>query len=324
MNESITAAICQDAYSDALTLGPEPGIMDGCDITIEAADVLMSFNIGPNGENYWDSTEYRMRPGTRHVDNVCGVRFRNYVAGGQAQVTAALTGPAKPRLGPIMPLAGEGVGDPLVALMALEVDAGEQDFGPFDVGDWRALLIFLRQTAAGGARVQATYILEGTDVVIPALEVPPGVNESAVLVCENVAQEVKVKVFGAAVGTIVDVLVAPCGLDGQQIGAGGGTSVLRHDAAHAINAGQTLNLNMRPFLGKANTVFRGLTGGPYNVQLQILDYTGAVVGILVDQEATQGFALEHPIVPSGMSWAVTNTAGAAGTFNLDTVIEEPA
>lgn len=324
MNESLTSAVCQDDYTDALTLGPEPGIMDGCDITIEAADVLMQFNIGPTGSNYWDDREYRMRPGTRHVDNICGVQFRNYVAGAQAVVTAALTGPAKPRLGPITPLSGAAIGDPILELVALNLGAGDQLFGPFDVGDWQSILLYLNQQTAGagnGAKLSANYAMPSGVSLTQAVQVSR--NNHVQLIVENVIEEVTIEVVGAG-ASIVDVLVSPCNLDRQLLRGAPVTGLLLHQAAQAVGAGATLQTVIPAFQGKAQTIFRGLTGGPYNVVLTALDYTGTAQTVLVDQEATQNFTIEHAVLPCTMQWSVTNTAGAAGTYNLDTVIKEPA
>lgn len=293
--------------------------MDGCDITIEAADVLMRFAIGPTGSNYWGDREYRMRPGNRHVDNICGVCFRNYTAGAQAKVTAALTGPALPRLGAIIPLAVGGVGDPIVSLAGYELDANDVNFGPFDVGDWTALFIYLKQIAGGGSLVNIHYQLDNGDQTTSSLSQAPAAFNPATLVCQNVGEEVVLELVGNALGTIIDLVVAPSGFDRQQVGA----YFLCHQAARNINAGVTQNITARTFWGVAQTVFRGLSGGPYNVVLQALDQAGNVQAILVDQEATQGFTIEHPLAPASMNWQVTNTAGVAGTFNLDTVIKEP-
>lgn len=328
MNEILTNVICLDSYDDSLTLGPTPGIVDGCDITIESADVLMQVAIGKQGENYWHDREYRMRPGSRHVDNVCGVRFRNYLAGAQARVTAALTGPALPRFGPIIPIAGAGVGDPILTLTSYPIGAASKTFGPFDVGDWRALRALLKINAGLGAQLDAQYVGDPINTTHrTSCWYNAGATGSSVarLLAENVSQEVNLIVTGGDANTVVSLAVAPCSLLGQPLNLGnsGGPLVVVNVQNFAIGAGATQHDYINAFLGKAVSIFRCNAGGPLNLTLDAYDYQGNLLGRLADQQATTGFTIEHPLVPCTMAWTITNPGGAAN-YNLSTVIKEPA
>lgn len=323
----------QDAYVEALTLGPFPGVMESADITVDGADVLMEFAIGKTGSNYWkEGVEYPMRPGTRRVDGVCGVRFRSRLAGQAASVTATLTGPGMPRFAPVTPLVPAGLGDPLLQLTNFTIlPAQTVQLGTFDVGEWPAILIVC---SGGGVKITADYqvIPGGILDAYRSLELTNAAGAQGSLVVPNLGATVAISATGASVGGAdIDLVVCPCAITSQAYSTpsakAGRAQQLTLSARPLIaNGSETWLIN--PFQGRAITIFRGLTGGPYNVTLDGYDYNGnlggAFGGRLIDEQATQGFTIEHPLLPASMGLTVQNTAGVLGTYNLSTIIEELA
>jgi hypothetical protein len=341
VNEILVDALVGDTYTDALTLGPEPGVMDGCDITIERADVLMQFAVGDTGDVYWQDHEYPMRPGTRHVNEVCGVRFRNKQSGAAAILNAALTGPGQPRLDPIIPLPATGIGDPLVSVQSGgNAFNPTSSFGPFDVGDWPALLIALGLgvTATKGARASALYTLFPTfgNPYAAQLEVWSGPGGGAnrsrfgILVVENLLSQVTIELdtSGAPSGAF---LVAPCAFTRQQIWQqlGDRPATLLHTGLQNVAAAGNLTFLIPPYKGVGQTSLSlGSTGGPATISIVALDYTGATSEQVAYQQGlavNNAYIIEHALVPSPMLVTVTNTnAGAVMPIAVDIVIKEPS
>lgn len=349
MSESIqtilTQAVCADQYGAALTLGPLPDVVDGIDLQVERADVMFQVARGSGSDVSWlESREYQMRPGSRFVGNVAGIRFRNATAGAAAIVTAAVTGPDEPRLGPVIPLPATGIGDPLLQLNSLPVSGSI--FGPFDVGDWPNLLMgAIGKDNAQGISVQAIYqLLPGavgggfqplrqlqTLKSSAAFRAGPPTG-SGLLVVQNLLAQVKLRVdWNGGAAANGSVFIAPCAFERHQL-VGFGEPETVADFNDVIAAGATLNYLVAPYKGVGQLALdiSSGAGGPLRAVLSVNDYLDSRPGQILWTNhgnllaAASGLVAEVPLLPTPMLLAITNTGGVNATFTATIVTKEPA
>lgn len=343
MNEILTDAVTGDGYSEALTLGPFDSV-EAIDVQTERADVFfqVATDPGQGGSPVWLDREYAHRPGTRHLERVNGIRFRSKQAGSSAIVNASITDDSLPLISPRIPLPASGVGDALLELSS-PLAAGSS-FGPFDVGDFPALLV--AASAATGAAGQGIAVeLDYQDVLggsipreLQVLKAPAayvaGDASIGFLVVENLSRLVRVGI-NLSGGTNGAVYVAPCAALRQQEPVPQGPTgdmpgYLFSTNARNINAGVTQKFLVPPYRGKARLSFDATSGvgGPYRLFVQGNDFQDFAT-VTPDQFlfSNRGnlvpvnTALEVDIVtiPAPMVIGVVNTGGAAGTYNLDLV-----
>lgn len=336
LNYILTEVAAADGYTPAATLGPLPDIIDGIDIQIERADAVFQIARGSGPELAWlENREYTMRPGTRFIGNVSGIRFRNANAGSPALVTASLTGPDEPRIGPRIPLPATGVGDPLLQASLATIVSGKI-LGPFDVGDWPGIILGAQITGGGaglGARIQAQWATfpggvntaRSLDVLIPAADIAGGGAQTGLLVVRNVLPQVSLRIdtSGAVAG---NVFATPCYLS-RNVFAGGSLIVpvgnYLLDAVNvAVNAGATRLFMLPPYPGRIALNFITGASGPYNVFVFGDDFNDSRNGgrLLSNNgnpvAAFTGATLEFAGIAAPMIVSVTNTGGVAGSITL--------
>lgn len=349
LNTILTAAVVQDGYTPDLTLGPIAGVVDGIDLQVERADVLFQVARGSDSASlaWLESREYQMRPGSRFVGNVAGIRFRNATPGAAAVVTAAILGADEPRLGPVIPLPATGIGDPLVQLTELPAGGGPATFGPFDVGDWPSLLLGAYAGDVGqGVRLSAEYDLIATGYgggfsaeralhVLNSNAYIGGGQPSGLLVCENLLSQVSINVVWlGGVAAHGGVFVAPCAFTKQQLVDTVETpGILLATDATLCGAGVSQKWLLPPYKGVGSLEFIATNaGGPWRVQLDPVDY-GNVSPSNANLYSNAGalFAgalaqppIEVPLVPMPMVLTVTNTGGAGANYRATLTVKEPS
>ena len=322
---TLAAAAVADSYQDAFTVGPYPGLMDGADIRVERADVLFEVSQGDqeggSGASPWlEGTEYLQRPGSRHVGNINGIRFRNAVAGIQAIVTAYPSGRGWPQLGPVIPIPATGVGDNLIPPSLV---LGTQ-IGPFDLGDWPALMLGVEGRTRAG-RLRALY--PAGDLGQPQAVLHTAANMIGLLVVPNIGPTVNLIPDTASIGPGLPAFyAAPCGFNKQPPPqAGFGSSVIAQTGLIAVGAGANVTTLGVPYKGVAQSVIQTGAGGPYTITLDALDYLGAIQERLLEIQAmaaNSAQTIEHPTVAAPMQMGVFNGGGVAGAFAWHCVVKE--
>lgn len=339
-NEVVAGLVVPDAYTAAASLGPSPGIMTGADITCKRADVLMQFAIEKDGGGVWlENREYPMGPGSKHATNVCGVRFRNRIAGDAAIIDASLTGPYQPILSPLQHLAATGIGD---VLLSQQLSAATpQSFGPFDVGDWPYLLLGLdavSNAGVAGARLAARYALTAQQVgtVDQPLEVldgaagafTGGIARSGLRVVPNLTRQVTLQVDQSG-NLTTSIFVAPCAfpsvapwfnLNFIASGVAPGILLAQTTAVVAPGVSNTYLIQPHEGLGQLTLSVAPTGGGGWDCLLQSVDYTNtARPGFLWGQSGLAGsgrYSVEVPLAPSPMVLTITNQGNVNGSHSV--------
>ena len=329
MNEALNAVQAADGYTDALTLGPLPATnVDGADVTIQGAAVLAQvFRKSLQGEQAQDDREYLFLPGSRHLANIAGLRFRNAVAGIPAIVTASLTGPDIPLIGPIfgdIPI----VGAPLLLPQQVPLDAGGNAvnfFSGVPPTGYSGLLVMVDTGTAGPVwmRVGAT--------------VPGFVNTRQNIYLPAVTRSFFVLNLPAAtVG--VDFVAGNPNHNQMQLGVwptnlppgtylpptltNVANPVLYHADGLSVANGVTFVDMAQPYFGpaKINGAAGPFTGGTVQVLINLLDQTGARIGFEgANQQTAFGTETDVFLVPGRHQIEWINTTGAAQTTSLSII-----
>lgn len=353
LNYILTEVLAADTYGPAATLGPIADVIDGIDVRVERADAIFQVAKGGSSDLSWlESREYTMRPGSRFIGNIGGIRFRNAVAGAQALITAAVTGPDEPRIGPLIPLPATGIGNPLLQLESLP--AAGATFGPFDVGDWPALFLGALALDTGqGIRLSALYpavfpagLTLGAYEVTRSLDVlntpahytagpPVGVGG---LVVENLASQVTISVGKNGVGDDAhgSIYVAPCNFSRHQlippVPTSGVTPETLLNVSGNVGAGASVTYLVPPFKGVGSFLFVGTsTGanqGPWKITLSANDFQDQQLGPETFDNnggllaAGTSLTAEIPLLAVPAVLTVRNTGTALSSFLATIVIKE--
>ena len=294
LNTILISELVADSYTPDLTLGPMPDIVDGIDLQVERADVLFQIARGDQSASAWlESREYLMRPGSRFVGNVSGIRFKNATPGAQAVVTAAVTGPDEPRLSPVIPLPATGIGDPLLQMIGLPPNG--TILGPFDVGDWPSLLVAAAAQEAGqGIQLSPLYSLFAGAAVAPrsltvlnggGLGYTGGQANKGIAVVQNLAGQVSVQVnWQGGTGIPSGIFIAPCAFPQHQPFQSAtitdAPEVLMRGTGNVAAGGQDTYL-IPPFGGIAQLFATVGGAGPWQFNLQDLGFNNALGALLL-------------------------------------------
>lgn len=297
MNEAIAAVICADTYTDALTLGPFPTIADSVDVTVQAAGVFAQlFRNVDTGVQSLGDREYLLLPGSRTINNVTGIRFRNQIPGVPAIVTASLGGPDLPQIGPIFadtPL----VGAPLFVPQQVKLDGGgtATPFTGIPPAGYGALLIYAQ--APGGATPAWLFVenqLPGGIVQRQQayLSIGPGLGIPSYWVVTVPAATISVGFLLGVPNTSISLGVWPTNLaPGTYLPPIAGLSpspVLYLADGLVIPNGVTLFDVNRFFVGPGKVVLAGGTIANVSVMVNLLDTGGNRLGFEFRAPLTDG------------------------------------
>lgn len=285
MNEQLAAVVCQDVYADAVTLGPFAGVMDGLDLGVSGADVLAQFARSvPTGVQPWSDKEYLLHPGSRSIDNVCGARFRNAIAGVPAVVTASLHGSDSPILGPLTPAAA-ALGPPLFPAQNVAlIGVGAGHFTAFTGAPpdgYSGVAVYVK----GGANqawlsVEPEIFIGGGFNFVPAqqLFIPGGSSPLGRLFVFPVStNQLTVELLFGTVGDVLEIGVWPTNLAPGSYSVAPATALFLEWPTAALPIGVT-TFDLAPFFGSASIVATSnIVAGSMAFTIQTLDSNGVQI-----------------------------------------------
>lgn len=321
MNEQLFGQVSGDDYTDALTLGPVPRVMDGLDLTVQAGDVFAQFaRKVDTGVQPWDDREYLLHPGSRHVDNVCGARFRSAVSGVPALITASLTGPDQPQIGPIFgdsPL----VGPALLLPTDLKPDAsgGIVGFSGLPPSGYSAVLIYVNNTLPGGRDVWV-FLEADLSVGVPGVGPIPiqeqlffPLGSKGYFVLGLPASTISIGLAHGTINAPIEVGVWPTNLAPGFYLPAVGAPLFNQVPTPVIAPGPAVVTDLAtPYFGPANLVILNNSAQAFLVELASFDPTGAQVAVLFLANLPANSNINQPIwLPPGRNKVVIQNVGAA-------------
>jgi hypothetical protein len=331
VNEQLAAVITQSSYTDPVTLGPEPGVMAGLDLTVQAADVYAQFARSvATGVQPWDDREYLLHPGARSVENVCGARFRSAVAAVPAIVTASLRGPDSPQIGQIFdsqPLVGPALLLPqplkLVQIPTPPFDGLAAVFNGVPPSGYTGVLVYL--TTANPVWLVVTSLLADVNGNLRALSqrifVPA--NGTFYGVLGVAASQLAITLANGVVGDTPTVGVWPTNLPPGVYNLPPSEVLLNLHPSTAIANGGSQSVDLAAYFGTAHFHFLNLNAGPWLVIVSSSDSAGAFLGerarfvIPAAAGAVNGVLdFDVRLAPGRNQLGLFNQSGIAGNTSL--------
>lgn len=326
MPELLQNVATSDAYTPQATIGPALGVRQ-LTFQVLTAPVYGQYwkpEAGnKNAQPIQEKVERYFAAGTivSLADSICGVQFRSANPGRPATIEAELAFAGDP-IGEFQSTGAagptSGVGNPIAV-----TTQGTVVFGPFDVGDWPALLLQLITGAAParGARLSAIYQV-GTTTIVRSLQAAisfgGATQQGGLLVVENLARLVTIQIdTTAALASAPSFSVSPCGFQKQQLYSVLGSNP---DVLNGTGPGLTLDgsgngrVQLTPYKGKAQLLVETAAGANFTFTVDAWDYTNGTQQRLLPTQTVAPSSQAAFIFPTVASPMVVTVTGPANGF----------